>query len=239
MHRPIVLIPGLGADERLFHRQREAFGDRLIVAELPRSQRGDDLKRYADRVAEAIAARLPGDPADADARPLLGGLSFGGQIAIEASRRIPAHGIAVISGCRWPTSMPMRFRFARVAGAPVPGAVAGWMLRRLVGVFAAREGLGADDRAVLRGMAGDIDPNELRRQGAVCADWRDPFDPPIPVHVLHGRRDWVIPMDRAARPDVIDDGRHLINLTHAAVVNRWLAECAGDGATVDGGVAGA
>ncbi|MFK7958927.1 MAG: alpha/beta fold hydrolase [Phycisphaerales bacterium] len=228
MPRPIVLIPGLGADARLFHRQRAMFGDRLVVPPLLAARSGEDLAAYAGRIAEAIRDCLSAGSDAPEQRPVLGGISFGGQIALEASRHVPAHCIAVMSGCPSPDAIPLRFRLARAAGAPVPNGISKWMLRRLVGVFSARERLAPDDRAVLREMAADIDPRELHRQGAVCSNWRAPFEPSVPVHVLHGRRDWVIPMHAASQPEVVEDGRHLINLTHADRVNAWLAACADD-----------
>jgi len=47
-----------------------------------------------------------------------------------------------------------------------------------------------------------------------------------PVFQIHGRRDWVIPASRVDADEVIRDGGHLINLTHADEVNALIDRAA-------------
>lgn len=217
---PIVLIPGLGADARLFAPQCEHFGERVHVPRWPAPERGDDCARYADR----LAAELPADLRDA--RPVLAGMSFGGQLAVEIARSVPATAVAVIAGCRRPEHLPRRFALARHGGAPVPAVIARPLLRTLAGVFARRERLDAATRELVRAMAADIDPGPLRTLGQVCANWPRAAVPSCPVHAIHGDRDWVIPMVDGPEVTVVSDGRHLLPLTHPHRVNAWLASLA-------------
>jgi surfactin synthase thioesterase subunit len=73
---PLTLLSGMGADERVFRRQRQQFTNlRLPGWIAPRP--GDDLVGYARRMAHRV------DPAG----PCFGGgLSLGGMIAIEMAR---------------------------------------------------------------------------------------------------------------------------------------------------------
>ena len=70
-HPLVILLPGLGADERLFVSQRDVWPD-LVVPRWLRPELGEDLARYAARLAEQLLV----------SRPLvLGGCSFGGMVA--------------------------------------------------------------------------------------------------------------------------------------------------------------
>ena len=74
---PLLLLPGLLLDHRLFEAQVEALGD---VAEVTVG----DLSRHADirAAADALLAEAP-------ERFALGGLSMGGYVALEIMRRAP------------------------------------------------------------------------------------------------------------------------------------------------------
>lgn len=220
---PIVLIPGLGADARLFGPQLECFGSRVHVPGWPEPGDGDDCAAYADRIAASLPASVR------EARPVLAGMSFGGQLAVEMSRTIPATAVGVIAGCRRPEHLPRRFALARRGGAPVPAALARPVLRGLSRLFARRERLDEPARRAVRAMAGDIDPGRLRRLGRVCATWppSTAATPACPVHALHGDRDWVIPLVPGPEVTVVAGGRHLLPLTYPARVNAWLAGLAG------------
>jgi len=39
---------------------------------------------------------------------------------------------------------------------------------------------------------------------------------------IHGRRDWLIPVRRVEADEVISDGGHMINVTHARRVNAFI-----------------
>jgi pimeloyl-ACP methyl ester carboxylesterase len=59
--------------------------------------------------------------------------------------------------------------------------------------------------------------------------WNAPSDLGCPVHHIHGSDDRMIPLARVARlsppPDrVIPGGGHVINVTHAQIVNDFIAE---------------
>src|SRR5215510_13793278 len=73
MHMTVVLLPGLGADERLFAPQRAVLPG-LIVPRWPEPRRDDSLPRFAARLADAV-------PKSDDL--FLGGSSFGGMVALE------------------------------------------------------------------------------------------------------------------------------------------------------------
>jgi len=77
MTEPLVLLPGMGCDDRLFTPQLREFGRERAVMIAPISQ--------ADRVETIVADLLPQLPE----RFALAGLSMGGIVAMEVLNRIP------------------------------------------------------------------------------------------------------------------------------------------------------
>jgi pimeloyl-ACP methyl ester carboxylesterase len=77
---------------------------------------------------------------------------------------------------------------------------------------------------ILRAMIRDTPLEFLRWGGRALSRWTGPRDLPMPVYHIHGERDRIIP-HRLVRPDVtVMGGGHLINVTHADEVNRYLKE---------------
>ncbi|MEM1108926.1 MAG: hypothetical protein AAGH99_09580 [Planctomycetota bacterium] len=228
---PLMLLPGLGADADLFIDQRDAFGDAVSTPDWvdPQSD-NESLGRYAERWAEAINPQVAEYPQD---RPwFLGGMSMGGMIALEMMpflARRPA-AVFVISSCRDTPALPLLIKVGAALTAKVnPKIVAAAVTLGAI-PFGIRDG--QDDRGykLLLKMAKAADPVRLKWAIGATAEWTysgppetlpdgEPFPP---IYQIHGRRDWLIPLREDDCDVVIDKGRHLINLSHAHTVNRWL-----------------
>lgn len=220
----IVLLPGLGADAGLFEPQRRAFGERLMVPAWVEPDANDSVAEYALRWGAVIRERLdeeaPGEPV------LLGGVSFGGMIALDMAGVVGAKGVVVIGGCVSPDEVSARTLLAQRIGSAVPRTAWGLTLKALALPFAKLDGLGDDDTKLLREIAGRVDVGLLDWGGGALRDWTGPehLDAGMPVFRMHGRQDWVIPCPRDGVDVVLPDGRHLINLSHEKSVNAFLAE---------------
>src|SRR5688572_20303436 len=110
---PIVFLSGMAADERLFEPQRAAFPNLRVqpwIDPLP----GESLSVYAARLAPLAE---PGRPC------IVGGASFGGVVALELARRLPALACVLIGSIRSPTGLPWRWRLLRLVAPFGPGAV--------------------------------------------------------------------------------------------------------------------
>ena len=95
--------------------------------------------------------------------------------------------------------------------------------------------LSDEHRRLFLEMFRDASPRFLRWGIRAIMDWQPTAGSPVPVFQVHGRRDRFIPVARV-RPDrVIDEGFHLINLTHAGEVNAFVCACLKHG--VHGGAA--
>ena len=90
----LILIPGLGTDERLFERQRSAFPD-LWVPPWILVRGNEGLADYAARMAGVIANKQT-EPF------VLGGVSLGGMLAYEIARHVKPQAVVLIASCRTP-----------------------------------------------------------------------------------------------------------------------------------------
>ncbi len=216
----MVLIPGYACDGRVFGPQRRAFGDRLETPDWIAPKPNESIRHYAQRWAETLCR--PGD----DRPMVLGGLSFGGLVAQELAACIePApRCVLLIASTRIPERWTLPVQMAQLLGRLVPGASVNKAASLLSLPFALRDGVDDAGKKLLRAMARDADPAMLKWAAAAAIDWpgAEPAGPDAPpVYSIHGRDDWVIPDDGSA-DTTLDLGRHLINLSHAESVNRFL-----------------
>jgi pimeloyl-ACP methyl ester carboxylesterase len=204
----------MGADERLFEPQRRAFPQIIVphwITPLP----GESLAAYAQRFALHVD---PGGPC------YVGGASFGGFVAIEVARHLDAQACFLIGSARGPAELPLRIRSLRRLRPLLPVLPLG-LAQVLAGLS-----LGASARAmspttgqVLRQLA-DADAAFLRWACGATLSWEGSATSDVPIHQIHGARDRVLPA-RRTRADVIVPGAgHVLSLTHAAEVNRFLRE---------------
>lgn len=209
----LILFPGLGADARMYEPQRAAFPG-LEVPRWLEPRRRETLADFARRMSERI------DPAG----PLfLGGSSFGGMVALEAARFLNPRAVFLIGSCRSPRSVPWSFRAAARVGRFAPGPV----LRMIHGLNSRSTWMFGDlnpqQHAMMVAMMRDADPAFIQWGGHALTRWAGAGEPAAPVHHIHGGDDRIMPC-RLVRPDVIIPGAgHLLNVTHADEVNRFIA----------------
>ena len=229
---PLVLLPGLGADARLFDPQREAFGDAVwtpewIPADSPRESLGHYARRWAQTVNQHVAEFDEATPW------FLGGASMGGMLALEMVphlRRRPA-AVLMIASAQSTPDYPWYLDLSASLVGKLSPRHAGTLLRFGALPMGIRDG--QDDSAYrkLMTMAKDADPDRLAWAMGAAAEWTYPGPPaeidgqPFPpVHHIHGRRDWMIPLDESVAPEVVEQGRHVLTLSHPRTVNRWIFE---------------
>jgi pimeloyl-ACP methyl ester carboxylesterase len=213
---PLILLPGIGTDARLFSLQRLEFPQLVIPEWLP-PQRRESLTDYAARFAETVN---PGRPC------IVGGMSFGGIVALELSRHLPAVACVLISSVKSSLEFPL---WMRVLG---PWA---WVLPRRTDLIVAAMG------TALNYSLGFALPPRGRQfcehlsktrslvlpwACRVAVKWRPTLDGlPCPVFHLHGDCDPIFPLRFTKADQVIAGGGHALPLTHPYVVNQFLKDC--------------
>ena len=215
MTRPIIFLSGLGADERVFARQSAAL-DGLLVGKWIAPEAGESLPEYAKRLARQID---PGGPC------YVGGISFGGMVAIEMSAPLQARACFLISSVRSPDELPRRIRMLRglVRNLPVSAVRAAQLATRLMRP-AARPLSGPVTRAAIDQFV-DADPELIRWGAGAILSWvRSGEGCDVPVFQIHGRSDWVLPHGNTRPDHIVNGGGHLLTISHAEQVNRFIRE---------------
>lgn len=107
---PLFVLPGIGADGRLFAGQRSVRDIRVIDWIAPAHQR-ETLEDYARRLAGTLTINEPFD---------LGGASFGGMVALELARHLAPERVFLFGSCRTPSSIALSLRMLRFLLMPKP-----------------------------------------------------------------------------------------------------------------------
>jgi pimeloyl-ACP methyl ester carboxylesterase len=212
----MILLPGLGADARLFERQREAFPQLQVPAWIP-PRKNESLPGYAARMAERISPS-PNVPL------ILGGVSFGGMLACEMARHLKPSAVVLIASCRARESLRPCHRSLRRLLPLFPAW--GWNIAKPLAGPALRliGGLSPSERELLATMFKETDSRFMHWTVQAILSWHPaPLDG-VPVFHIHGTRDRMIPA-RCVQPDaLVPGGGHMINLTHAEEVNAFLGQ---------------
>jgi pimeloyl-ACP methyl ester carboxylesterase len=214
----LVLLPGLGADHRMFAPQAAAF-ERLSVPAwiLPRDREG--LPEYAERFAESVHFSGSGPR-------VLGGVSLGGMLAYEMARYVPADALVLIATCRTRRGLG---HWRRLIGPIVPRAPLGVFrfaqhLAPATTVF--RRGRSRSMQRTLVRMFQEADVALMRWALGALLRWQPSRPAALPTFQIHGARDRVIFASGIEADELIPDGGHLINLTHAQRVNAFIRKAA-------------
>lgn len=213
----LILLPGLGADPRLFNPQREAFSD-LISPNwlLPRDR--ETLPSYAERLAEQVRAQVPaGQPL------ILGGVSFGGMLASEMSRVLKPAAVVMIASALSPSEIDPKLRHVATAGQWIPNAV-GARSKQAGRLFIRQLGpMRLQDRQFLETMIDAVPFSFIKWAGKAIFDWPGAA-PTCPVIRIHGDSDRIIPLPKSGVAHIIRRGGHVPNISHAAEINAIIAD---------------
>lgn len=212
----LILYSGLGVDQRLLEPQRNLHG---IDVEIPRwinPADDDTLASYAQRMAGLI---------ELDSRPLfIGGVSYGGMVAQEVARHVPATGLVLIATCMSNRGLPLPYRWAcwlaqyaplwaiNLAKPVIP------RVRVLMGISKLREVEWFAD------MIADTDAAFLRWSLGAIATWDSAGPPQLPFVHVHGEHDLVIPPAWGNPTHLVPRAGHVCNVTHPAEVNAIIEQ---------------
>jgi len=213
MRPMIVLLPGLGADQRLFESVHSAVPS-IVVPSWPATASGDSLSAFAKRLVTAIPS---------GENIYLGGASFGGMVALELAAFVKPKGVFLIGSCASPNSITPAAQLMRVLLHVVPASLfrpRRWMVPFLAPMFGS---LTSSQKALFWSMAKHTPASFMRWGLGAIVSWQ-PSPVAVPVHSIHGSHDRLIPIGRV-RPDrVVSGGGHLLTITHPKDVAAFLSD---------------
>jgi pimeloyl-ACP methyl ester carboxylesterase len=230
MSSSLILLPGLGANSRLFDHQALHFGERLWVPPYPAPFPNESLREYAIRWVDELGFYKN----EMKSRTIwLGGASFGGMVALEVSKQLhirntPCAGVILISALRSREAITPRFRTQSQLLKVTPEAIVRPSLLRIgVPFFSKLENLGEDDRERLEKMVHELDYSFFKWCTLAAGDWQwtsADVPPNLQVAQLHGEYDGIIPLPDVHRSEaeILKEAKHLIFYTHAEAVNQWI-----------------
>jgi len=219
----LILLPGLGANHKLFGPQKQVFRDHLQTPDfIVPSSPAESIGSYAARWAPLLRAEAGLKRGD-DRPVIVGGTSIGGMVAMEMARAIGARGVILIGSARRGDAVPTRARIMDLLGKPVPTSLTPKLLLAGALPLALLNELDDDAFKLLKDMANDADPRVVKWGLGAMADWEFDGRIDVPVFQIHGGHDRMLPPTGDA-DQLIRDGGHFINLTHPQTVNRFIAD---------------
>lgn len=214
----LVLLPGLGCDARLFEPQRRAFPALETPAWLE-PERRETLAAYGARMARALSD---------DDRPLvLGGVSFGGMVALEMARHLELKAVVLLASAAAPSEVRLALRAFKPIVRALPLAVFRAMHPFAPFVYGNFAESAKEHRELFVTMLRDTPPSFLRWACGAALHRRVVRDLPCPVLRIHGSGDRIVPAEGVSTDLLVRGGGHLLNLTHPEVVNAFLREALG------------
>jgi len=209
------LIPGLGADERVF-RSLQLHGEVRVVQWLMPKSAAETLPHYAARLAASIGP----EPC------WLVGVSFGGILALELARLRPLARVVLISSLADARQLPPLLQIARKLRLYhlLPPQLLQLMPRLAQWFFGARNGA---EYGLLRQIILDTNPIFARWAIARLLQWDSTGVPP--AIRIHGTRDRLLPVGRSSVDFLLAGGGHFMIVTHAAQISSILNQLAAAG----------
>ncbi len=210
--KPLILLPGMMADHRLLADQQDSFPN-LIVPPLPEHHPSDTIASYAEKIADTLRPIGP---------CVVGGVSFGGIVALELARHLDSPGCILISSIRSPRELPFRFRVLRPISFLPQSAF----------------------NALTFGIAGLVRPlmrrGVQRRSDQMLASpffswatratlcWKG-CDPAIPIGQIHGDADLTFPIELTQPDEAVTGAGHMLVATHSDIVNEFIQQFVASG----------
>jgi len=101
MAKTIYLIPGVGANDKVFQ-NLDLSGYEIVHLQWPKHKRNDDLQVYVKKLLPQIKK---------DTQPVFIGLSFGGIVAVELAKLVNPYKVILISSIKTYHERPLKFMF--------------------------------------------------------------------------------------------------------------------------------
>jgi pimeloyl-ACP methyl ester carboxylesterase len=216
----LILFPGLGVNEKLFEPQR-AIPAKIIVPPWPTPQANESLGDYVRRIV-AILPPLP-------EKYWIGGVSFGGIIALEAAKLLKPRGVFVIASYLHWRELSVTARILARATPSIPPGIVTLLLKIAPLLIRVAGRPNRQQRGLLMELLRDSNVPLARWGAGQLADYELTIPPACPIYRIHGTDDRVISFPKHSRVDLAVIGAgHVANVTHPEQVNDFIAKIIGD-----------
>ena len=207
----LYLIPGLGADRRLFG-QLDLGVHTPHFLDWPVMPEGSTLRDFA----QALAVRI-----DATKPHALIGVSMGGMVAQELAPMTDPVCVVIISSWKGPQEMPMPIRMMR--GNHPERMLTPALFKHTLPLVRWQMGVEtAADIALLDALVQAHPLEQLKIQINACLCWEGPVAPVAGLTHIHGDKDRLMPIASITNAEVVPGGTHFMVYSKAAEVGAAL-----------------
>jgi hypothetical protein len=200
VQKPILyLIPGQGADERLFANLNVEEVEIKVLTFLVQ-EKNESLAHYARRMATQI---------DTTQKPFfIGGSSLGGMICIEMTKFMHPTHIFLFSSAKTRQELPFRYRFQKFI--PIYKILPARLIKRLAIFVQPRvEHEVWKERAIFRTMLKAKNTKFMKRSIHCICTWNN-TEIPLNVTHFHGSKDRTLPARNIKNAEMIESGSHML-----------------------------
>ncbi|MCW3127967.1 MAG: hypothetical protein JWO03_3625 [Bacteroidetes bacterium] len=208
----IYLIPGLGADGRMYEPQQKVLSN-TIVLEHQKPLKNETMKQYAKRLAEKIDTSEPF---------ILVGTSLGGIISMEIARITHPEKVILISSVKHRGELPAWMRIMKYLRLHrlLSGRAFIYFSKKNIKLLITKR----DTRVaqLLMDMHLDADPDFVKWAINEVVGWEGGMDYRQDVIHIHGTRDRLFPYQNITNAIAITGGSHVMGCTQPHDVNEAL-----------------
>lgn len=208
----LYLIPGLGADKRVFRNVRLPEGFEMVHMEWLPPDADESLASYALKMAASIDMHEPWS---------ILGLSFGGMLATEISRQFNPVQTILIASIPSAAQLPGYFKIAAPLNLhkflPISLFKNASLARR---IFTTETN---EDKELLRRIITESDPRFIRWALGAIIRWKN-TEVPEGIYHIHGTKDHLLPFRYVRPTHPIPGGGHLLVMNRSNEVNMVLKE---------------
>ena len=208
----IFLIPGLGADARIF-RYIDLHGNEVIPISWVRPEKEDSLSTYAQTLIGHYKI-TPGS--------IVIGNSLGGMLTIEIAKRVELGKAVLISSIKTASEAPGSHVWYRylplyklIPSSWLPQT--GFIVRTVMGKMSKHH------QELFVNMLKGTSPKFIKWALGAILHWDNQTVPPNVYHII-GDKDKIFPYQRIKNATIIKGGTHIMIYTKAKEINKWLKD---------------
>jgi pimeloyl-ACP methyl ester carboxylesterase len=209
----IFLIPGLGADTRIYNNIE--FGDNqdIIPVDWIEPNKHDTLNTYAQKLIHQYFITD---------NSIVIGNSLGGMIVIEIAKQVRLNKVILISSIKTKNEAPFYFKIFRTL--PLQKLIPGALIQRLGTLVKPIFGNMSDQHAWLfKDMLNKTSPKFMEWAMTAALHWDNEIIPPNVYHII-GDKDLVFNYKNIRNATIIENGTHIMIFDKARQINKLLKD---------------